>query len=338
VTGHEGVVGEERGVVSLRLGGGHLGWVARRLAVSIVILAGVSILVFTATQALPSDPATQILGRGAAPEQIEALREELGLDRPLHSQYFAWVGDLLRGSLGNSLATRDSVASLVGDRAVNSLALVLLSALIAVPLALLLGTIAAMRRDGVYDHVSQVVLLVLTAVPEFVIGLLLLVLFATSVLTWLPAVAIIPPGESAFSHPKELALPVLTLVLAVVPYLARLHRGAVIEVLESEYVEMARLKGLPERVVIGRHALRNALVPAVQGTSLTLIYLTGGVVTIEYLFAYPGLGSALAAAVQSRDLPVVQGIVIIFATAYVLFNLAADVLTVFLSPRLRTRR
>jgi peptide/nickel transport system permease protein len=158
------------------------------------------------------------------------------------------------------------------------------------------------------------------------------------VLTWLPAVAIIPPGDTAFSHPKELALPVLTLVLAVVPYLARLHRGAVIEVLESEYVQMARLKGLPERVVIGRHALRNALVPAVQGTALTLIYLTGGVVTIEFLFAYPGLGSALAAAVQSRDLPVVQGIVVLFAATYVLFNLAADVLTVYLSPRLRTRR
>jgi peptide/nickel transport system permease protein len=335
--GPEEAAGGRVSLAGSALAGGHRGWIARRLALSVVILAGVSILVFAATQALPSDPAVQILGRSAAPEQLEALRQELGLDRPLVTQYLHWIGDLLKGSLGDSLATREPVASLVADRAVNSLALVLVAAGIAVPLALLIGTIGAVRRDRAFDHVSQLVLLVLTAVPEFVIGLLLLVLLATSVVKWLPAVAIIPPGESAFSHPKELALPVLTLVLAVVPYLARLHRGAMMDVLQSEYVQMARLKGLPERIVIRRHALRNALVPAVQGTALTLIYLTGGVVTIEYLFAYPGLGSALAAAVQSRDLPVVQGIVLLFAAAYVLFNLAADILTVFLSPRLRTR-
>jgi peptide/nickel transport system permease protein len=335
--GSEPAAGGEALAAGSRLAGGHLGWVARRLAVSVVVLVGVSLIVFAATQALPSDPAVQILGRSAAPEQLQALREELGLDRPLASQYLHWTGGLLRGSLGDSLANREPVASVVADRAVNTFALVLVSALIAVPLSLLLGTVAAVRRDGAFDHTSQLLLLVLTAVPEFVIGLLLLILFATTVLTLLPAVAIIPPGESAFSHPQELVLPVVTLVLAVMPYLARLHRAAMIDVLGSDYVEMARLKGLPERVVIRRHALRNALVPAVQGTALTLIYLTGGIVTIEYLFAYPGLGSALAAAVQSRDLPVVQGIVLIFAAAYVAFNLAADLLTVILSPRLRTR-
>ncbi|MBM3679293.1 MAG: ABC transporter permease, partial [Actinobacteria bacterium] len=306
---------------------GHAGWIARRLAVSVVVLVGVSILVFVATQALPSDPAVQILGRSAAPEQLDALREQLGLDRPLVEQYLAWAGDLLRGSLGDSLATREPVAAHVGDRAVNTLALVLLSAVIAIPLALLIGTLTAVRRDRPADHATQLVLLVITAIPEFVIGLLLLILLSTTVLPWLPAVAIIPPGESAFSHPKELVLPVLTLVLTVVPYLARLHRAAMVDVLGSEYVQMARLKGLPERLVIRRHALRNALFPAVQGAALTLVYLTGGIVTIEYLFAYPGLGSALASAVQSRDLPVVQGIVLLFAAAYVVFNLAADVLT-----------
>jgi peptide/nickel transport system permease protein len=313
-------------------------WVLGRVALSLLILVGVSILVFAATQALPGDPAQQILGHAAAPEQLAALRQELGLDRPLVSQYGHWIYGVLQGDLGDSLATKQSVTSLISDRAVNSLALVLLSAGIAIPLSLLIGTAGAIRRDRPFDHATQLGLIVLTALPEFVIGLALLVLLATSVWTILPAVALIPPGESPFAHPRELVLPVLTLVLAVVPYLARLQRGALVDVLESEYVQMARLKGLPERLVIRRHALRNSLVPVIQGSALTLIYLTGGIVTIEYLFAYPGLGSALAAAVQSRDLPVVQAIVLLFAAAYVVFNLAADLLTVYVSPRLRTGR
>jgi peptide/nickel transport system permease protein len=331
------VAGDEAFVAGRSFAQGHARWIARRLAASVLVLVGVSLLVFGATQALPSDPAVQILGRSAAPEQLDALRQELGLDRPLVSQYLHWAGDLLQGSLGKSLATREAVSSVVGDRALNSFALVLLSALIAVPLALVIGTVGAVRRDRAFDHASQLALLVITAIPEFVVGLILLIVFSTSVLTWLPAVAIIPPGDSAFSHPRELVLPVATLVLVVLPYLARLHRAVMVDVLASEYVQMARLKGVPERVVIRRHALRNALVPAVQGTALTLVYLTGSVVTIEYLFAYPGLGSALAAAVQARDLPVVQGIVLLFAAAYVVFNLVADLLTILLSPRLRTK-
>ena len=309
-----------------------------RLAFSLLILLGVSVLVFVATQALPGDPATSILGHAAAPDQLAALRKELGLDKPLVQQYLDWIGGVLHGDLGTSLANRDSVASIISDRAQNSLALVVLSAGIAIPLSVLIGTLAAVRRDRAFDHTSQLLLLVLTALPEFVIGLALLLLLSTSVVKWLPAVALIPPGESAFLHPRELALPVLTLVLAVVPYLARLQRAALLDVLGSEYVQMARLKGVRERVVIRRHALRNALVPLIQGSALTLIYLTGGIVTVEYLFAYPGLGSALTTAVQARDMPVIQGIVLLFAAAYVFFNLAADLLTVYVSPRLRTGR
>jgi peptide/nickel transport system permease protein len=312
-------------------------WIAKRLALSVLILLGVSILVFVATQALPGDPAQQILGHAAARDQLVALRHELGLDRPLLSQYLHWIGDLLRGSLGTSLATRESVSSIISERGLNSLALVACSAGIAIPLSLLLGTFAAVRRDRPSDHASQIVLLVLTALPEFVIGLGLLLLLATSVFHALPAVALIPPGDNAFEHPSELALPVLTLVLTVIPYLARLQRAAMIDVLDSEYVQMARLKGVRERAVIRRHALRNSVVPIIQGSALTLIYLTGGIVTIEYLFAFPGLGSALAAGVQSRDLPVVQAIVLLFAASYVVFNLLADVLTIYASPRLRTR-
>ena len=313
-------------------------WLLRRLLFSVIVLFGVSVLVFAATQALPGDPAVQILGHGAQPAQLAALRSRLGLDRPLPSQYAHWLGNLLSGSLGESLTSHQAVGALVRDRGLASLTLVLASALIAIPLALVLGSVGAMRRDRPFDHATQLILLVLTAVPEFVIGLVLLILFATSVFKWLPAVALIPSGASAFRHPKELALPVLTLVLAVLPYLARLQRAAMIDVLESEYVQMARLKGLPERLVVRRHALRNSVVPVVQGSALTLIWLTGGIVTIEYLYAYPGLGSALTGAVGGRDLPVVQAIVLLLASVYVVVNLVADLLTVFLIPRLRTRR
>lgn len=315
-----------------------LRWALRRVLLSIFVLFGVSLLVFVATQALPGDPAVQILGHGALPEQLAALRAQLGLDRPLLSQYGHWLGNLLTGSLGQSLTSPQSVGSLLLDRGLASLALVLASALISIPLAIVLGSIGAVHRDRPFDHASQGVLLVLTALPEFVIGLGLLILFGTTVFQILPSVALIPSGGAAFTHPRELALPVLALVLAVLPYLTRLQRAAMIDVLDSDYIQMARLKGIPERLVIRRHALRNSVVPVVQGSALTLIYLTGGIVAIEYLFAYPGLGSALTTAVAGRDLPVVQAIVLLLACVYVVINLVADLLTVLLVPRLRTSR
>jgi peptide/nickel transport system permease protein len=313
-------------------------WILRRALLSLFVLFGVSVLVFFATQALPGDPAVQILGQTATPEQLTELRKQLGLDQPLLDQYATWLGDVLTGSLGQSLTSPQSVSSLLVDRGLASLALVGASALIAIPLAVLLGSLGAMRRDRAVDHATQGMLLVLTALPEFVIGLGLLILLGTTVFTVLPPVALIPSGGAAFTHPRELALPVITLVLAVVPYLTRLQRAAMIDVLESDFVQMARLKGLPERTVVRRHAVRNSLVPVIQGSALTLIYLTGGIVAIEYLFAYPGLGSALTTAVAGRDLPVVQAIVLLLASVYVIVNLVADLLTVLLVPRLRTRR
>ncbi len=322
--------------VSHAVPGGTARWLLRRLMLSIFVLFGVSVLVFAATEALPGDPAVLILGHGALPAQLAALRHQLGLDRPLVSQYWYWLTNLLAGSLGESITSHQAVDALLVDRGLASLTLVAVSAAIAIPLALLIGSYAAVRRDRVFDHATQVILLVLTALPEFVIGLVLLIVFATSAFKWLPAVALVPSGGSAFRHPRELALPVLTLVLAVVPYLARLQRAAMIDVLDSEYVQMARLKGLPERLIVRRHALRNSVVPVVQGSALTLIWLTGGIVTIEYLYAYPGLGSALTTAVEGRDLPVIQAIVLLLATVYVVINLFADLLTIFLVPRLRT--
>ena len=313
-------------------------WIVRRALLSLLVLLGVSVLIFLATQALPGDPAVQILGHTGTPEQLTELRKQLGLDQPLLNQYATWLGNVLTGSLGESLTSPQSVSSLLIDRGLASLALVGASALIAIPLAVLLGSLGAMRRDRPSDHATQGIFLVLTALPEFVIGLGLLILLGTTVFTVLPPVALIPSGGAAFTHPRELALPVITLVLAVVPYLTRLQRAAMIDVLESDFVQMARLKGLPERTVVRRHALRNSLVPVVQGSALTLIYLTGGIVAIEYLFAYPGLGSALTTAVAGRDLPVVQAIVLLLASVYVIVNLVADLLTVLLVPRLRTRR
>lgn len=330
----------EQPLPQLRASGGRgLGyWLLRRLFFACFVLLGVSIIVFAATEALPGDTAVQILGRGALPQQLAALRHQLGLDRPLVSQYLHWLGNFLTGSLGESVSSHEAVSGLLLDRGLASLTLVLASAGIAIPVALVLGSYGAVRRDRAADSATQVVLLVLTALPEFVIGLVLLIVFATSVFKLLPAVAIVPSGGSAFRYPRELVLPVATLVLAVIPYLARLQRAAMIDVLESEYVQMARLKGLPERLIVRRHALRNSVIPVVQGSALTLIWLTGGIVTIEYLFAYPGLGTALTTAVEARDLPMVQAIVLLMAAVYVVVNLAADLLTVLLIPRLRTGR
>jgi peptide/nickel transport system permease protein len=311
-------------------------WIARRLLAGVLVLLLASLIVFLATQALPGDVARQILGRYATPGDIKALRDQLGLDRPLIVQYLDWLWGVLHGDFGQSLATQQRVSSIVTTRAANSAALLLVSGGISIVLGLAIGTLTAARRDGWLDNTVQPVLLALTALPVFVIGLALLLLLATNVSHVLPAVALIPPGSTAFSHPRELTLPALTLIIAVTPYLARLQRAQMIDVLESEYVQMARLKGLDERKVIVRHAARNSLVPIIQGSALTLIWLMGGIVTIEYLFAYPGLGSLLAESVQTRDLPVIQAVILLLAMSYIVFNLAADVLTVLVTPRLRT--
>ncbi|ONI76226.1 peptide ABC transporter permease [Actinosynnema sp. ALI-1.44] len=311
-------------------------WLSRRLLLGVVVVLLVSVLVFLATQVLPGDPARAVLGHDATPERVAALRTELGLDRPILDQYFAWLGGVLSGDPGRSLVTQEQVSTLIGDRAVNSAVLVLVAAAIVVPLSVFVGAWAGRRRDRPVDRVVLVVTLGLTALPEFIIALLLVILFSTSVFPVLPGTVLLAPGQSPLSNAEQLVLPVVALVLGVLPYLARLVRGSVIDVYESEYVRTARLKGVPERVVLRRHVLRNALVPAIQGTSLALAYLTGGIVVIEQVFNYPGLGSALVDAVNNRDVPVIQLICLIFAACYVVFNLIGDVLTVYVTPRLRT--
>jgi peptide/nickel transport system permease protein len=228
------------------------------------------------------------------------------------------------------------VADLVGSRVVNSMALLMFAALIGIPTGILLGAYSAVRRDTRFDELALLAAFGLAALPEFVVGMVLVIVFATTVFQVLPGVALIPSGETPFSHLDALVLPVATLALAVIPYLFRLVRASMIDVLESDYVQMARLKGMPERNVLLRHALPNALVPAIQASALVLAYLAGGIAVVEFLFAYPGLGSGLTDAIANRDLPMIQVSVLILATGVVIFNLVADLLTIYMTPRLRT--
>lgn len=310
-------------------------WVARRLALSVVVLLLVSVIVFVATQALPSDPAEAILGRDATPQRVAALTEQLNLDEPVLGQYTSWFGGVLTGDLGNSLASRRPVSGEIGSVFVNSMALLLCCAVFLLPLAVGLGAWSAMRRDSLGDRGGLGASLLVGAIPDFVIGIVLTILFATNVLKILPAVALFPEGSSPFSHPDALVLPTLTLVIASMPYLYRLSRASMIEILESDYVQMAKLKGVPSRRIMLRHALPNALVPTIQASALVLSLLLSGVVVIEFLFRFPGLGSELAESISNRDLPMIQTITLIYAAVIVLLNLIADLLTVLVSPRLR---
>jgi peptide/nickel transport system permease protein len=315
---------------------GITGFIVRRTLLGVLTLFVASIIIFAATQALPGDPARAILGRTATPESLAALREQLNLDRPVVGQYWDWLSGVLTGDLGNSLVAGRPVTELLGSRIVNSAFLMLIAALISVPLAILIGAVSARRRDGPIDHTLSVLTLALAALPEFVVGIAFVVLLGTTVFTVLPPVSLIPPDSAPWNYPKELILPTLTLVVAVTPYIARIMRASMVEVLESEYVEMARLKGLRERKVVWRHALPNAIAPTIQVTAINLAYLAGGIVVVEFVFAYPGIGAALVDGVANRDIPIVQAVALLIAGVYVVLNLIADVATILVSPRVRT--
>jgi peptide/nickel transport system permease protein len=308
-----------------------------RIGLGVLTLFLVSLVVFAATQALPGDTARAILGREAANKaRYEALRQQLGLDRPMAQQYLTWFEGVVKGDLGNSLAQDEPVTSLIGRRVANTFTLVFIAALLSIPISLFLGSITALRRDTKFDVSVTIGSLSLAALPEFVIGIILMLLFATQVLKWLPAVSTIDPDVPISQQLDKFILPALTLTLAVAPYITRILRASTIEVLESEYVMMARLKGLPERLVLNRHAVPNALAPALQVTALNLAWLAGGVVVVESVFNFNGIGSLLVDSVHNRDMPMVQAIVLIIAAVYVIANLTADILTILVSPRLRT--
>jgi peptide/nickel transport system permease protein len=310
--------------------------VARRLGFGALTLWAVSVVVFLSTQALPGDAAQAILGREATPERLAALREQLHVGEPLGAQYLSWLGGLLTFDLGTSLANQLPVGEFLLPRISNSLVLMFCAAVVGTPVAMVIGTWSAVRRDRFFDHATSLVTLVLAALPEFVVGIVLVIVFATGVTHVLPAVFVATGSGPVWTDPSQLVLPTLTLVLAVGPYIVRMMRGTMLEVLESEYVQQARLKGLPERTVLFRHALPNAIGPVVQVIALQLAWLAGGVVVVEFLFRYPGVGFALVDAVANRDLPVIQALSLLIAGVYIVVNLLADVVSLLCNPKVRT--
>ena len=309
-------------------------FILRRLGVSIFILFAVSVIIFCATLLLPGSPATAILGQQATPERIAALEAEMNLDEPPVKRYLLWLGGVFTGDFGTSTSTGGPVSELLGEPLVNSLVLMLLAAAISIPVGILLGVYAAWWRGYKRDQAITWVTLILAALPEFVIGIALVTLFATSVFQVLPAVTMNPPGSHVWEYPSQLVLPTLTLTLVVSPYIARMTRATMIETLDSGYVEMARLKGVPERRVIFGHALPHAVGPIAQVVAIQLAWLAGGIVVVEYLFRYPGLGVALIDAVNYRDVQVVQAVSLLIAAVYVVVNLLADIIGILANPKL----
>ncbi len=312
--------------------------IVRRAAIGVFTLFVVSVVVFAATEILPGNAASAILGRNANPAQLHALELQLHLNRPRVDQYWTWLSGLFTGNLGHSLANGLPVWGYVSPRLINSAVLVLVTGLIGALAGLILGAAAALRKDSSFDHVTSVVALAITSLPEFVVAIALVIVFSTVVVHLLPAVSILPPGVYAWNQPELLILPVATLVIVIVPYILRMMRAAMIEALESDYVEMARLKGVPEWRIVLMHALPNAIAPTIQVIGLNFLYLAGGVVVVEYVFNFPGIGQGLVFAVDSRDIPVIQFIVVVLAAFYVFMNIVTDVIALMATPRRRIAR
>jgi peptide/nickel transport system permease protein len=308
-----------------------------RVSLSIITLALVSVVIFAATELLPGDVATAILGRDATPARLARLREDLRLNRPAATRYLEWLGGAVRGDFGVSVTRRgEPVSGLILERARNTLYLSLTAALLGLPLALALGVIAGLTRDRWPDLVISSVALFGMSLPEFVIGSLLILLFGV---TWaiLPAVAVIAPDAPLAELLPNLVLPTITLAVVMVGYILRMVRTSLIDVMASDYVQMATLKGMPHWRVVLAHALPNALLPTINAIALTVAWLIGGVVVVETVFNFPGVGRLMVQAVQDRDLPLVQALGLLGAALYIAINLAADLLTLALSPRLRAR-
>ena len=310
-------------------------YILRRIAVALAVLGLVSVLVFAATQVLPGDAADTILGRSGTAAQKAELRRELGLDRPLLEQYSSWIRGLLHGDLGRSQSSQQPVTTFISGRLSNSMTLALVAMIVLFVISVALGVIAGIRRGHALDHAISGTSLALIALPEFVTGAILAVVFGVY-LAWLPPTSIVLSGSSPLYHPSILFLPVLTLCFAGSAYIIRMLRAGVAKEMTSDYVQALRLNGIPEHRVIVRHALRNSLAPTVQVFALTVQWLIGGIVVVETVFSYPGLGQGFVQAVEARDIAVVQSMTLLIAAIYILINLVADVVVILLVPKLRT--
>jgi peptide/nickel transport system permease protein len=310
----------------------------RRLAIGVVTLFLLSLVVFLATEVLPGNAAFAILGRNATPARVRALEITLHLNRGVLDQYWAWISGLLSGHPGRSLVNGLPVWSYAEPRIIDSAVLVVVSGAVGALVGVAVGATAALRKDGWFDHVTSVVVLAVTSLPEFVVAIGLIIVLSTVVWHVLPPVSLLAPGRYAWSQPELLVLPAATLVIVIVPYIARMMRAAMVEALESDYVELARLTGVPEWRVVLVHALPNSIAPVIQVIGLNFLYLAGGVVIVEYVFNFPGIGQALVTAVDDRDVPVIQFIVLVLAAFYVVVNIAADVIALLATPRRRIAR
>ncbi|MCW0001067.1 ABC transporter permease [Pararhizobium sp. YC-54] len=308
-----------------------------RLFSGVVTLALVSLIIYVATIALPGDAAVAVLGKTATLESLAAFRAEHHLDQSAALRYLTWVGDLMTGDFGVSVVSGEPAGDLLVSRGLRTLTLMALAVVIGFPLGTAIGVFAAVRRNSVTDHVVSLTMLVITGIPEFALAVLTVLVLSTTVFQLFPAVSIYNTDQSIFAQFDVLVLPILTLVLTILPYIALTIRASMIEILDSDFVAMARLKGVPEGRVVLRHALSNAAGPLIQVFAVTLVYMAGGAIIVETVFQFPGLGSALVEAVRNRDLVVVQATTLVLAIIYIGVNILADLVVVALTPRLRTK-
>jgi peptide/nickel transport system permease protein len=307
--------------------------ILQRLALGLLSLFAVSVIIFLAVGMLPGDIAQAMLGQSATPETVAAFRAQLGLDLPPFTRFAQWLLRLLHGDLGASLANQRPIAELIGARLGKTLSLAALAALVSVPTALVLGMLAALYRNSWFDRLLNTTALSAVSFPEFFVAYLLILLFSVK-LGWFPSLSNLAPDASFATILERSVLPVATLSLVVIAQMMRMTRASLINLLASPYIEMARLKGIRPSRIIWRHALPNALAPIVNVVALNLAYLVVGVVVVEVVFVYPGLGQLLVDSVSKRDIPVVQACSLIFAATYILLNTSADVLSIASNPRL----
>lgn len=308
--------------------------IAQRLALGILLLLAVSVLIFVGTQLLPGDVAQAILGQSATPEALANLRAELGLNEPAWIRYFDWLGGVLTGDLGTALSNGQDISEALGKRLSNTLFLAMWAAIISVPLVIVLGLIAVQHRNGFIDKLISATTLTSISLPEFFIGYLL-VYFVAVELQWFPSVSTVFDGMGFADRMSAIALPCATLTLVVLAHMMRMTRAAILNVMQSAYIETAELKGLSPFRIIVRHAFPNAIAPIVNVVMLNLAFLVVGVVVVEVIFVYPGMGQYLVDHVSKRDIPVVQACGMIFAAVYISLNMVADIVAIIANPRLR---
>ena len=307
--------------------------VLQRFGLGLVTLFVVSAIIFLGVEFLPGDIAEALLGQGASPENVAALRHKLGLDVPAHTRYINWWRNVLQGDFGTSLANGRDIAELIKIRLANTLFLAVVAASVSVPLAIIFGILAALYRNSLYDRSVNVITLGAVSAPEFLVAYILILYFSVT-LGWFPSLSNVDANTTFLERLHRVALPATTLTGVILAYMMRMVRASIINLLASAYIEMAHLKGMSKLRVIVKHALPNAWAPISNIIAISLAYLVVGVVVVEVVFIYPGLGQLMVDSVSTRDIPVVQACSMIFAGTYILLNLSADIVSICTNPRL----